>query len=312
MTATSRLPTDPTARTRDLGGLFLSAFRAGLSRRFHRLQRRSARRCCGLPKTLSSTIFSPPATALGAPLLAASLPRAYVDLNRAPDELDPALILGVPRLAHNPRISSGLGVIPRVVAGGRAIYSGKLALAEAEARLRRCLAAVSRRAAPDDGRHPCPLRRGDPDRLPFHAARGDESHARHGPAPPGRGAGRPLSARRQPRGIIDRVEAAFAAAGFRVGRNSPFAGAYIAQTYGRPSARHHVVQVEIDRALYMDEARIRPLADFDTFRTRLMSVVAELCDMGRKSTASTCRSPPSSRPLPQVQPSSVSATRLRA
>ena len=70
----------------------------------------------------------------GAPLLAAQVPRAYLDLNRAPDELDPAVIEGVSRAPHNPRVSSGLGVIPRVVAGGRPIYRGKLSLAEAEKR----------------------------------------------------------------------------------------------------------------------------------------------------------------------------------
>ena len=59
---------------------------------------------------------------LGAPLLAARAPRAYIDLNRAADELDPAVIEGLVRVPHNPRISSGLGVIPRVVAGaGRSI-----------------------------------------------------------------------------------------------------------------------------------------------------------------------------------------------
>ena len=71
----------------------------------------------------------------GAPLLCAVAPRAYIDLNRASDELDPAVIEGIDRLAHNPRISSGLGVIPRVVAGGRAIYSGKISEVEAKRRL---------------------------------------------------------------------------------------------------------------------------------------------------------------------------------
>ena len=77
------------------------------------------------------------APAMGAPLLAARVPRAFIDLNRAADELDPALIEGIARAPHNPRVSSGLGVIPRVVAGGRAIYRGKLTLAEAEARITR-------------------------------------------------------------------------------------------------------------------------------------------------------------------------------
>jgi N-formylglutamate amidohydrolase len=78
-----------------------------------------------------------PAPGLGAPLLAATVPRAYVDLNRAAEELDPALIEGARPVPHNPRVVSGLGVIPRVVAGGRAIRSGKMTLAEAEARIAR-------------------------------------------------------------------------------------------------------------------------------------------------------------------------------
>ena len=71
----------------------------------------------------------------GAPLLTANAPRAYLDLNRGADELDSALIEGVRRTAHNPRIASGLGVIPRVVANGRHIYRGKLTLLEAHQRI---------------------------------------------------------------------------------------------------------------------------------------------------------------------------------
>ena len=69
----------------------------------------------------------------GAPLLLAGVPRAYLDLNRGPDELDPAVVEGVRSLGHNPRIASGLGVVPRVVAGGRAIYRGKIPLFDARA-----------------------------------------------------------------------------------------------------------------------------------------------------------------------------------
>ena len=74
-------------------------------------------------------------TGFGAPLLTLSVPRAFVDVNRGAEELDPALIKGIEKTGHNPRVSSGLGVIPRVVAGGRAIYRGKLTLAEVQARL---------------------------------------------------------------------------------------------------------------------------------------------------------------------------------
>ncbi len=222
------------------------------------------------------------ATDFGAPLLAARLPRAWVDLNRACDEFDPALIEDVPRLGHNPRVSSGLGVIPRVVAGGRAIYRGKLSRAEAEARLAegwhpfhsalRGLMAETRAAFGEAILIDCHS-------MPHEAI---ESHARPGAPRPEVVLGDRFGAAAAP-GIIDRVEAAFRAAGFRTSRNSPFAGAFIAQAYGRPSARHHVVQVEIDRALYMDEARIALRPDFHEFHARLIPVVAELAAMGRRA-----------------------------
>ena len=78
------------------------------------------------------------------------------------------------------------------------------------------------------------------------------------------------------RDVIDRIEAAFLSAGFRVARNAPFAGAYITQAYGRPSRNAHAVQIEIDRALYMDEARITRRPDFASFRDLIGSVVAEI------------------------------------
>jgi len=58
--------------------------------------------------------------------------------------------------------------------------------------------------------------------------------------------------------VVDFVEAAFASAGFKVARNTPFAGAYIAQTYGRPSRSQHAIQIEIDRSIYMNEATLTP------------------------------------------------------
>lgn len=218
------------------------------------------------------------APAFGAPLIAAHAPRAFIDLNRAPEELDPALVEGVARTAHNPRISSGLGVIPRVVANGRAIYRGRITRAEAEARI----AAYWR---------------------PYHArlrALLDESLALFGEAilidchsmpheaieQAGVPGARPdvvlgdrFGAAAAPE-IVDRVEAAFAGAGLRVARNAPFAGAYIAQAYGRPSRGSHVVQVEVDRALYMDERKVEPRADFEAFRALMTSAAAEIAAIG--------------------------------
>lgn len=220
------------------------------------------------------------APANGAPLLAATLPRAYVDLNRNADELDPALITGVRQRGHNPRISSGLGVIPRVVANGRRIREGKISMTEARRRLR-------------DFYHPYHDKLDlllSESRAQFgfallfdchsmpHEALAATSYAydkkpevvlgdRHGAA---------CAAE-----LIEVVEAAFQRAGLRVSRNLPFAGAHVTQRYGRPSAGRHAIQIEIDRALYLDEARVRPRDDFPAFQALIAGVVAELAELGR-------------------------------
>lgn len=216
----------------------------------------------------------------GAPLLAARAPRAFIDLNRAPDELDPAVVEGIARAPHNPRISSGLGVIPRVVAGGQSIYRGKMPLAEAETRLQRywhpyhdMLRQLLDEALAIFGEAVLI----DCHSMPHEAI---ETHARPGRALPEVVLGDRFGAAAGP-DVMDRVEAAFLGAGLRVVRNAPFAGAYIAQTYGRPLRQCHVVQVEIDRALYMDEATVTPRADFVQFCGVMAGVVADLASIGR-------------------------------
>ncbi|MDG1377618.1 MAG: N-formylglutamate amidohydrolase [Yoonia sp.] len=220
----------------------------------------------------------------GAPLLTALAPRAYLDLNRGPEEMDAALIAGVRRVSHNPRVASGLGVVPRVVANGRAIYRGKLSLEEAHHRI----ATYWR---------------------PYHDALQtliDESHSifgqailidchsmphealsgmsRSGNARPDVVLGDRFGASASP-AIVEHVEQAFAQAGLRVARNMPFAGAYIAQHYGRPSRRQHAIQVEIDRALYMNETTLEPLSDFEEVRRVLSDVINKVAEIGRDTQA---------------------------
>ena len=218
----------------------------------------------------------------GAPLLVADVPRAYLDLNRAPDEFDPAVIEGIARVPHNPRISSGLGVIPRVVSGGRLIYRGKLPLAEAEARIaevwhpyHRALRQLLEETHASFGEAVLI----DCHSMPHEAI---EGHGRPGLPKPDVVLGDRFGAAAG-RHVMDAVEAAFKRAGLRVARNTPFAGAFIAQSYGRPSARRHVIQVEIDRGLYMDEATITPHAGFEDFRNLMAEVIAEIADIGRAS-----------------------------
>lgn len=211
-------------------------------------------------------------TAEGATLIEARFPRAYVDLNRAEDELDPALIEGLKRSAGGSRVAAGLGVIPRVVAGGRAIYSGKITQAEAEARLAqvwrpyhaRLQALLAARQA----------RFGQVLLLDMHSMPSDPLGSSPAAVPDivlGDRFGASAAA-----GLVAAIEAVFAGAGLDVVRNAPFAGAYVANRYGRPAEGVHVVQVEINRALYMDEKRILPSADFPAFAARMKQITARL------------------------------------
>lgn len=218
----------------------------------------------------------------GAPLLVATVPRAFIDLNRAPDELDPSVIEGIPRAPHNPRVSSGLGVIPRVVAGGRAIYRGKLPLAEAESRIARYWHPYHRALRElIEATH---TQFGEAILIDCHSMPHEaiDGHSRPGSLKPDVVLGDRFGAAAG-RDVMDRVESAFASAGLRVARNAPFAGAFIAQSYGRPTGRRHVVQVEIDRSLYLDEAQIEFLPDYPQFRALLSGVIAEIAGIGRTS-----------------------------
>lgn len=219
------------------------------------------------------------APGLGAPLLLARTPRAYVDLNRSADELDPALIEGARRVVHNPRITSGLGVIPRVVANGRQIYSGKLTLTEAQRRLdghwhpyHKALQGILRDQMTRFGTALLV----DCHSMPHEAI---ETVPPGGPRAPDVVLGDRFGASAAP-AIVEQIAAAFEAEGLRVGRNSPFAGAFISQRYGRPAFGQHAVQVEIDRSLYMDEATLTPRPDFDSFKsliTRVMVRLTRIC-----------------------------------
>jgi N-formylglutamate amidohydrolase len=217
-----------------------------------------------------------PVPRLGAPLLAAEYPRAWVDLNRGPEELDSALIAGLERSTPSPRVAAGLGVIPRVVSGARAIYRGKIPRMEAEARLNHVwhpyhdqLAALM---------------------IEAHRAFGQaillDVHSMPSEALDSLGHRRPqivLGDRygaSADRALMREVELAFNDEGLSVSRNSPFAGAYIAQRYGRPREGYHVIQIEIDRALYMDQEAIAPSAEFKAFAAVMERVAAKIVRLG--------------------------------
>ena len=215
---------------------------------------------------------------MGAPLLLAGMSRSVVDLNRSSNDLDPALVEGVRKSGYNPRVAGGLGVIPRVVANGCRIYSDKLSREEAQTRLNQCwypyhmalreLLANAHRLfgsaiLVDCHSMPGEALSGFPRNHCPDIVLGDRFGASAGTD------------------IVERIEAAFVSAGFRTARNTPFAGAYVTQAYGRPAHRQHAVQVEINRAIYMDEAAFRPLPEFDAVRDRLRQAVEGIAAIGK-------------------------------
>tara|TARA_B110000902_G_scaffold231789_1_gene274288 strand:+ start:201 stop:1061 length:861 start_codon:yes stop_codon:yes gene_type:complete len=216
----------------------------------------------------------------GASFLKAGAPRAYVDLNRNVDELDPALIEGVCRGGNNLRIASGLGVIPRVVAGGRSIYSGKISHDEAQRRITQYWRPYHEMLQKllDHTRQ----RHGQAVLIDCHSMPHEATNgvAKSGIRRPDVVLGDRFGASATGE-VVDRLEAAFVDAGFVVTRNAPFAGAYITQAYGRPSKGQHAVQVEIDRSIYMNEQLIRPNGNFEAVQAALRDVVQEAAMIGQ-------------------------------
>lgn len=213
----------------------------------------------------------------GAPLLRALFPRAYVDVNRARDELDPRMFAdGVPDDAdtRSSRVIAGLGVVPRIVADGQDIYGRKLYFADATRRLAACYdpyhRALSRLIADAKAAYGCalvidchsmPSAGGAPTR-PGDASIDFVLGDRFGSSCHGL--------------LTDFVEEALVGMGRRVARNAPYAGGYVAASYGRPSKGVHVLQIEINRALYLDEKRIARTDGFDTLRQDMTALIQRL------------------------------------
>lgn len=216
-----------------------------------------------------------PAVAEGAVVLTSRVPRSVIDLNRSPEDLDPLLVEGIEPKRLNPRIMAGLGVIPRVVSHGRPIYTRPIPRSEAEKRIdllwrpyHAALAALIDEACEKFGgailidTHSMPrdalahLPRPRPD-----IVLGDRNGTSASPR------------------ITREVSEAVAAEGFRMRRNSPFSGAYIVAHYGQPTRNVHVLQLELDRSLYMDEQLIQTRADYHVFAARFARLIRRLAQM---------------------------------
>jgi N-formylglutamate deformylase len=209
----------------------------------------------------------------GAPLLAATFPRVFCDANREPWELDPAMFEGpLPSWVNSasPRVGAGLGTIARIVASGEAIYDRRLSFGEAESRIRACWepfhAALSGLIAQTRATFGhCLL-------LDCHSM---PSHPAGGAALPDFVLGDAHGTACAPR-ATRLLENALQGQGFSVRRNDPYAGGYITRHYGRPRERVHVIQIEIARGLYMDEARIQRGPGFEALRLRLEALMGAL------------------------------------
>jgi N-formylglutamate amidohydrolase len=256
-----------------------------------------------------------PATRLGVPSLKALFPRIFIDPNRDAAELDPQLFADpLPAQAQitSPRVLAGLGVVPRVAADDRSIYAGQLAFHEAEDRLERYYRPYHRslqaaikhirtafgqcllldcHSMPSAG---APLLSEERHRSGLGTATG---------AGPGKGtvakeqAGNGIDAGRGSRGggeadfilgdcyggacsdaVTAHVESFLLKAGASVRRNNPYSGGYVTQTYGRPAEGVHVLQLEINRRLYVDEASLAPNAGFAATRDLLAGLIGSLRD----------------------------------
>ena len=215
-----------------------------------------------------------PGLSHGATLVTARLARAYLDLNRDPGELDPVLIEGADPPA-SPRALAGYGVLPRLSGDGLPLYARRLPLTEAQARIDRvhrpyhAALEAEMRAARD--------RRGeavliDWHSMPARAAQGAEGQRgpdvvlgdRHGSSCPAE--------------LTRRLTRAFEALGWRVALNHPYAGGYTTQAWARPEEGFHAVQIELNRALYFDEAAGTPGPGWSRTARGVARVIARLID----------------------------------
>ncbi len=218
-----------------------------------------------------------PVVGLGAPLIAARFPRAYLDVNREPYELDPELFQGrLPAFANtqSARVVGGLGTIARIVADTEEIYRERLPIGTAFERIERLY-------------------------RPFHAALADlleTTRKRFGMtmlidchSMPSASIGQPAGAR--PHFVLgDRFGASCDAkltrfirdllqrGGYEVQINRPYAGGFITEHYGSPSRGVHALQLEINRALYLDEGTLSKSSGFPRLRHMLADVAARVFD----------------------------------
>jgi N-formylglutamate deformylase len=212
---------------------------------------------------------------IGAPMLVAHFPRAYLDVNREPYELDPKMFEGtLPSFANisSPRVAGGLGTVPRLVAENMEIYHRRLPVAEALRRIEgiyrpyhECLLKLVARTHSAFGRavlidcHSMPASvRSTATAMRPDFIIGDRF---------GTSAAHELS--RTAALILQEM-------GYVVTRNKPYAGGFITEHYGRPAQGLHALQIEVNRGLYFDEERLLKKSGFSRLQRDLADFIDDL------------------------------------
>ena len=201
---------------------------------------------------------------LGAPMLRAHFPRAYLDVNREPWELDPTMFVEPLSDRFNttsPRVAAGLGTLARVVAENKPIYRDRLTLDDARMRIEgiyhpyhaalqtllgEAMAAFGVAILIDC--HSMPRLVRSTEKAAPDIVLGDRYGTTCAP------------------GLIDLAETVFTAAGLRVARNRPYAGGFATRAYGKPQHGVHALQIEISRHLYMNEVTLAKHDGFSAVR----------------------------------------------
>ncbi len=212
---------------------------------------------------------------LGAPILTANFPRAYLDANREPWELDPRMFKSpLPPYANarSARVAGGLGTVPRLVGEGQEIYAGKLPLSEAveriegvykpyHAQLQRLVAQTHAQfgfsVLIDCHSMPTSIRLGDGGIRPDFIV-GDRFGVACAPA------------------LAEAAVTALARLGYNVVLNRPYAGGFITEHYGRPAHGLHALQIEVNRGLYLNERTFERTAGFTAIANDLTRFAAEI------------------------------------
>ncbi|MFN4288218.1 MAG: N-formylglutamate amidohydrolase [Brevundimonas sp.] len=228
---------------------------------------------------LVDELIVPAAREHGIAVLLAMISRVYVDLNRSADDIDPLLIRGA-RVSEplNARVRAGLGVIPRLNGTGEVLYPAMLDLDEFHRRVERvhrpyheALKALMDAAMQHSGRGLL---------IDWHSMPSTVRVA--GPARPEPVADIVLGDRYGgscAREITEHMAAAFRAEGLSVALNRPYAGGYTTERWGRPAEGLHALQVELNRALYLDEARLKPGPGFAAVQAMIGRITQSLVDI---------------------------------